>query len=75
MNKRNLIRDLRRNYQPFLPKQCGTCGKPAWGSTACADCCEKQLAELTNPELAKRFHQATKDIAAMVREFEEKIDV
>lgn len=70
---RQAINGLRWNYPEgvttFGPcqNQCGS-GRSGRGCGPCAMCYEKELAELTTPELAKQFHQLTVATAHMVQD-------
>ena len=46
------------------------CGKSARGSGECADCCEKNLAALTTPEMAAKYHKLVRDIRLMEQDFD-----
>lgn len=83
MNKMALLHELiyllRKNY-PLCTSTFGNCStdgceKMGRGAGKCADCCEKEIAELTGlPQDAKQFHENTKQNAALICNFLERIE-
>ncbi len=73
------FRDLWRNY-PGWPSTFGPCSQKCKeeaygrGSGPCADCCEKELADLVGPRYAHEYHVSIKELRELEKDMLEDIN-